>query len=388
RPRRRRSRAENLAVRACRTVAPRTATMLVAVPAEQPRGGGADGMPRLTRLPDPPRKETAAVEFPAATWTSFDRYARYGAIVRAIRANLGAGLHRVVDVGDNSGWLLAFDADLVPISIDIAVNAERLEHTRAVVATGAQLPLRDRCADAAVSSDALEHVPESERQAFLCELSRVSDLVVLAAPFDTPGVAAAENFVQEYVRAITGATQDQLEEHAVTGNGNLSDWLVGMVAKHQLAVDRSLDQLGSSFDVLYNGLLAPRNDEPPYYRHVVVARRGATARGARREPDASLAAVDTAEVLTAIVAGTTGGAVSRPVIALLEQLQVQQQTAAEHLMARFSGAETALADLQARVGALEQATAETRSMVSSIHAIVRHPVRTVSRRARRAKEDR
>jgi|GEM_PF-1642808 len=384
--------------------------MLVAVPAEQPRGGGADGMPRLTRLPDPPRKETAAVEFPAATWTSFDRYARYGAIVRAIRANLGAGLHRVVDVGDNSGWLLAFDADLVPISIDIAVNAERLEHTRAVVATGAQLPLRDRCADAAVSSDALEHVPESERQAFLCELSRVSDLVVLAAPFDTPGVAAAENFVQEYVRAITGATQDQLEEHAanglpsldgtvavfreagfdvaVTGNGNLSDWLVGMVAKHQLAVDRSLDQLGSSFDVLYNGLLAPRNDEPPYYRHVVVARRGATARGARREPDASLAAVDTAEVLTAIVAGTTGGAVSRPVIALLEQLQVQQQTAAEHLMARFSGAETALADLQARVGALEQATAETRSMVSSIHAIVRHPVRTVSRRARRAKEDR
>ena len=48
------------------------------------------------------RKEHRHVEFPGATWTAFDRYSRYGAIVRALRATLGAGPLRVLDVGDGS----------------------------------------------------------------------------------------------------------------------------------------------------------------------------------------------------------------------------------------------------------------------------------------------
>ena len=58
-------------------------------------------------MPDaePVRREHTHVEFPDAAWTSFDRYARYGAIARAVRANLGPGRHQVLDVGDASGYL-------------------------------------------------------------------------------------------------------------------------------------------------------------------------------------------------------------------------------------------------------------------------------------------
>ena len=246
----------------------------------------------MNQRPAPPRKERAAVEFPEATWTSFDRYARYGAIVQAARANLAPGPRSAVDVGDNSGWLLVFDAELRAISIDVASNPHALDGTIGVMADGARLPMRDRCVDVALSSDVLEHVVPEHRARFVRELARVSDVVVIAAPFDTPGVAGAEEFVRRYVAAVTGGGQDQLDEHAchglpsletvvadlqgagfevaVRGNGNLQDWLLGMMLKHQLTASPMLDELNDGIDVLYNMLLAARND----VRAVLPPRRG------------------------------------------------------------------------------------------------------------------
>ena len=383
-----------------------------AVSADQWRGRGAHGSDvvtesRLSPLPSPPRKETSTIEFPSAAWTSFDRYARYGAIVRALRANLGPGRWRVLDVGDNSGWLLTFDRELVPISVDVVVNDERLEETIAVLGRGERLPIRDGAVDAVVSSDALEHVPPEHRGAFLCELARVSDLVIVAAPFDTPGVAGAEEFVQRYVMAATGAPQDQLLEHAdhglpsiddtvenlraagldvqFRGNGNLQDWLLGMVVKHQLADHESLDHLNDGFDVLYNMLLAARNDVEPYYRYVVVGRRGAAPAmaaavrrvgGRYRRP-----------VRRPLVAANVAEVTKRELQLRAADLAADHRVAAEHLMARFSGVEAALADLQHSLAETQHSLGETRSMLSSIHDLVRHPVRTVGRRVRRAGGD-
>ena len=62
-------------------------------------------------MTEPFRHERAGVAFPQMAWTSFDRYGRYGAIVRAVRANLGDGPLRVLDVGDTAGHLQAFDPD-------------------------------------------------------------------------------------------------------------------------------------------------------------------------------------------------------------------------------------------------------------------------------------
>ena len=49
-------------------------------------------------------------------------------------------------------------------------------------------------------------------------MSRVSrDLVIVAAPFDTEGVAGVEEVIRRFVPIVTGQPQDQLEEHMDRG---------------------------------------------------------------------------------------------------------------------------------------------------------------------------
>jgi SAM-dependent methyltransferase len=357
----------------------------------------------LNPLPVPPRKERAAIEFPEATWTSFDRYARYGAIVRTARANLAPGRRTALDVGDNSGWLLAFDAELVPISVDVAVNHEALDGTIALIGDGARLPIRDHAVDVALSSDALEHVPPAHRDRFVRELARVSDVVVLAAPFDTPGVAGAEEFVRRYVDAVTGDPQDQLDEHAdhglpslpdtldslrgagfevaATGNGNLQDWLLGMMLKHQLTASPMLDQLNVGIDVLYNSVLATRNDVGPFYRHVVVGCRGRTPVLAEPAGPES-AAIGTDAVQLALVGASLDLALRHTVWQGTQALHTQQQEIAEHLMARFSGVEAVLARLDAATNEAAAMLQTIYSQLQSVNGLLRHPVRTVGRKVR------
>lgn len=242
---------------------------------------------------------TTGVAFPSMTWTSFDRYARYGAIARALRANLGSGTHRVLDVGDCAGHLQAFDADLSVIGLDLVPASERLPGAVPVHADGTLLPFADDTFDAVVSSDVLEHVPPAGRPTFLAELRRVSrDLVIVAAPFDTAGVSGVEELVRRYAMLALGAPQPQLEEHhanglprldatadglgaggadvATAGNGNLWDWLTFMLLRFQLEARPPLAPLAAGYDLLYNTALADRSDVGPYYRHLVVARTGGT----------------------------------------------------------------------------------------------------------------
>jgi hypothetical protein len=352
----------------------------------------------LRPAPAPPRKERTHVEFPGATWTAFDRYARYGAIVRALRANVGGGKHVVLDVGDNSGWLMVFDDELVPISVDVERNMDALIGTCAVLGDGTHLPVRDRSVDVAVSSDALEHVPPDARDGFLRELGRVSDTVIVAAPFDTPGVAGAEEFVRRFVLSMTGAVQDQLDEHAahglpvlddavgslrgaglevaVIGNGNLQDWLLGMLLKHQLAITPVLDDVSEGMDVLYNMMLAQRNELPPFYRHVLIACRERAPIDPTPVPVPGHEAMASDVVHLALVAATLDITTRHTVWQSTQGLYEREREVAEHLMARFTGVESSLAELRA-------ATAETHSQLADIADLFRHPMRAVGRRVRR-----
>ncbi len=242
------------------------------------------------------RKEHRHVEFPGATWTAFDRYGRYGAIVRALRATLGAGHLRVLDVGDGSGYLSAFDAGLEAVAADLHPSPDPLPGTVRLSADGTRLPFADRSFDAVVSSDALEHVPPHRRDAFVAELVRTSrELVLLAAPFDTPGVAGAEELVRRFVLLVTGGPQAQLDEHrdhglpdleatsarfadlglqvGTAGVGNLHDWLGMMLVKHQLVARPALAPLEAGYDVAYNWLYSGRDQVPPFYRHLIAAGR-------------------------------------------------------------------------------------------------------------------
>src|SRR3954468_16234667 len=96
----------------------------------------------------PPRLEVRHLQHPRASWTSFDRYDRYGAIARLLRATLGPGDHRVLDVGDSSGYLAAFDSGFRTVSLDVVASPEPLPGLLLAIGDGARLPFPDGAFDA------------------------------------------------------------------------------------------------------------------------------------------------------------------------------------------------------------------------------------------------
>ena len=338
------------------------------------------------------RTELAGIAHPDMAWTSFDRYARYAAIDRAVRASLGAGRHRVLDVGDTAGHLHTFDPDLDVVGIDVQLEAERLPGTPVALADGTRLPFPDGTFDAVVSSDVLEHVAPSGRSAFISELRRVSrDLVVVAAPFDTPGVAGVEELVRRYALTALGADQPQLEEHRLNGlpdleatiagamdggaevttvgAGNLSDWLTMMVLRFQLEARPALRPLSEGYDTLYNYAFADRNDQGPFYRHLVIARTGGA-------PDAGVA--------PAVGAGEQGLAVPAILAALVaadgpEAVRQDTVPRLDRLLDELASVRSEVDHLHAKVDALTELTVSLVDQLTSALSKLRRMVRPFRR---------
>lgn len=312
-------------------------------------------------MSEPFRGERTGIEFPRAAWMSFDRYDRYGAIARCLRASLGEGRHRVLDVGDAAGYLELFAGHLRLVGVDISVQPERLPGSVALAGDGARLPFADRTFDAVVSSDVLEHVRPDFRPQFIDELSRVSrDLVIIAAPFDTDGVAGVEELIRRFALLATATPQEQLEEHrdrtlpvlddavarlalhgevVTTGNGNLWDWLELMLVKHQLIARPALQPLHDGIDALYNLSLAGRAAEGPFYRHLLAARRDAPVQlgtlGAAPIPSTTMAGI------LANLVGAAGP----------ESARQNTEPRLDELLGEVAGLRSDLAEIGATVGA-------------------------------------
>src|SRR3954466_13323603 len=126
----------------------------------------------------------------------FQRYLLTSRLVRLLDVPPGG---RILDLGGAPGPIELFLPEYEVIVLDI-----QGEHPggRFVIADGGALPFPDDAFDAVVSLDTLEHVPTSVRSSFLSEARRVSTgAVVLSAPLGTPGVAAAERALLEFISA-------------------------------------------------------------------------------------------------------------------------------------------------------------------------------------------
>ncbi len=338
------------------------------------------------------RTELAGIVHPDMAWTSFDRYARYAAIVRAVRASLGPGHHRVLDVGDTAGHLGTFDPELDVVGIDVQLEAQRLPGTPAALADGTRLPFPDAAFDAVVSSDVLEHVAPLRRPAFLSELRRVSrDLVVVAAPFDTPGVAGVEELVRRYALIALGAEQPQLEEHRrfglpdleaaianllqggaevmTVGAGNLSDWLTMMLLRFQLEARPALRPLSEGYDTLYNYAFADRNDQAPFYRHLVIARTGGAPDAGEPPPvGAGEQSLAVPVILSALLAADGPEAVRQDTVPRLDQI-----------LREVASLRSEIGHLHAKVDALTELNVSLADQLTSALAKLKRVVRPFRR---------
>jgi len=218
-----------------------------------------------------------------------DQYQRYQvASELVVRLGVADG-STILDVGGGPGFVEAF----LPGHEAIVVDVEGKHPGRFVIGSGAQLPFPDRCFDAVMALDTLEHVPATERPAFLLELQRMSDLVILSAPFADPLVDLAEAALLEFVVQRFGGHFDTLEEHSIHGlpeleatrsslggdgwavatlpSGFLPRWLAGMLLHHELLAS-GMTEL-PRLHAYYNAAVSPLDCRSPSYRQVLVAAR-------------------------------------------------------------------------------------------------------------------
>ena len=145
----------------------------------------------------------------AMTYDVYERHAVVGGLLGERLAG-NATESRVLDVGGRVGLLDRFlPAKVVSVNPDGSAD---------VVANGCELPFFDRAFDAVVTIDTLEHLPGTERLAFVEECLRVAGrYVVVAAPFGSEGHSACEEGLERIHRSVLGEPHAYLAEHVRYG---------------------------------------------------------------------------------------------------------------------------------------------------------------------------
>ena len=239
----------------------------------------------------------------------FDQYGRmriaqnlahilYSEIAR--QAGHGDGIYRlrILDVGGYPGTLHEFlNPEYFDLTVlDVAPDDGSIPGY--VQGSGMELPYPEGAFDLVFSLDTLEHIPGHERPRFLSEVMRVARLgVVLINPIQSVQADLAEETLDEYIRWLLDAQQEQLAEHRDYGLpdfaatheafrhggwqthdfklANVYNWLFMMIAKHYLLSMR--DARASAFeralDRYYNLSFFETDRAEPAYRGAVVAVR-------------------------------------------------------------------------------------------------------------------
>lgn len=242
------------------------------------------------------RDDSIAAQLP------FDQYGRYRMVQEALdaaRPVIGERL-RLLDVGGffrTRRGVAVLPARVFLPHDDITVIDQQsagVELEGYVQGDGRTLEFADKAFDFVLSCDTLEHVPAADRPAFWGELLRVARRgVLLAAPFSSPEVVAAEALLFRYIKAELGVEQLQLKEHAGYGlpalsttcalldergllykvypSGYVHAWLVMMLTKHYLLARTDDNDLHEQVDAYYTQFFAASERCEPAYRHCIIA---------------------------------------------------------------------------------------------------------------------
>ncbi len=193
-----------------------------------------------------------------------------------------------------SGEAIAPLAHFLPHDHVITIDLVAESLANYALASGLSLPFARKAFDLVVSCDTLEHIPPSNRSAFVDELLRVANhCLVLTAPFDSEPNRQAERLLHEYL-TTRGLQLRPLREHLELGlpsldslrtklekdglasvdfgDGYLPHWLTMML------ITLTPDQC-QTFHVdlnrYYNRYFSPGDRREPAYRRVfVVAQPG------------------------------------------------------------------------------------------------------------------
>jgi uncharacterized coiled-coil protein SlyX len=204
----------------------------------------------------------------------------------------------VLDVGGYPGVLRHFASpDFYDVSVvDVVPDDGSIPgYTQG---SGMELPYPDGSFDVVTALDTLEHIPGNERDRFLSEMMRVArHAAVLINPVQSIQADLSEETLNEYIRWILDAQQEQLAEHREYGLpgvtlteaafqqagwhtttfplANVYNWLLMMIAKHYLISLR--DDRATAFertlDRFYNLTFSDGDRAEPAYRGVIVAVR-------------------------------------------------------------------------------------------------------------------
>jgi hypothetical protein len=239
----------------------------------------------------------------------FDQYSRMRIAENVVRTLYGeiAGKEaatgsefrlRVLDVGGYPGVLRhflaseAYDLSVVDVVPDDGTIPGYTQ------GSGLDLPYEDGSFDVVTSLDTLEHIPDANRPRFLAEVQRVAcHAVLLINPVQSLEADLAEETLDEYIRWILDAQQEQLAEHRQFGlpdfagtmttfegagwktlafpTANIHNWLFMMVAKHYLISlrDERANAFERTLDRFYNLAFQESDRAQPSYRGVLVAVR-------------------------------------------------------------------------------------------------------------------
>ena len=224
----------------------------------------------------------------------FDQYQRYRLVADILEELRPEGQRlTILDVGGRTALLRAF----LPDDTVHLVDVEGSEQAGLVLGDGSRLPFADGAVDAVVAFDTLEHVPRQGRGAFLDEALRVAGRwTIIAGPYDTEGVAEAEELLTRFVHGKMNTNHRYLEEHAsnglpsldesvgrlarggarvaAVGHANLKRWLALMCAELYMDRDPQLRALAADYYEFYNASLYASDHAGPVYRHALVAAKG------------------------------------------------------------------------------------------------------------------